>query len=247
MENVFDCFGIDSEIHGENSLVIRPGVDMQSGFSGVPDDGMTITYDRATALSHEDIQFLTWEHPLVISAMDIVTSSELGNTAVSAIKHRALTPGTIFMECMYVLESAASNVLQSGRYLPPTIIRVLVDKQGKDYADKLSHAAIGQLQITVDKNTANQVVRSQTAILRNMVRSSETLAQQRAPSILESAHAQTRETLSREIDRLKALAQVNPNVRDEEIAYFEQQWALLSEALETASPRLDAVRVIVAT
>jgi ATP-dependent helicase HepA len=138
-------------------------------------------------------------------------------------------------------------VLSSGRYLPPTTIRVLVDKQGKDYAEKLSHAVIGQLQITVDKNTANQVVRSQTPILRDMVQASEAVAQEKAPAILATAHAQTKESLSREIDRLKALQQVNPNVREEEIQYFEQLWALLSEALETASPRLDAVRVIVAT
>jgi len=38
---------------------------------------------------------------------------------------------------------------------------------------------------------------------------------------------------------------VNPNVRDEEIRYFEEQWMALSLALESASPRLDALRVIV--
>jgi ATP-dependent helicase HepA len=247
MDSVFDCFGIDSEVHSEHSLIIQPGVNMQSGFSGVPDDGLTITYDRDTALIHEDMQFLTWDHPLVTAAMDMVTSSELGNTAVSAIKHRALTPGTLFMECLYVLESAASNVLQSSRYLPPTTIRVLVDKHGNDYADKLPHAVISQLQIKVDKNTANQVVHNQAMFLRNMVQASESLAQAKAPGILATAHVQTRESLSREIDRLKALQQVNPNVRDEEIEHFEQQWALLNEALATASPRLDAVRVIVVT
>lgn len=50
-----------------------------------------------------------------------------------------------------------------------------------------------------------------------------------------------------EIERLKALRQVNPNVRDEEIQFFEQQLQQLTGALKSSNLRLDAVRVIVAT
>ncbi len=50
-----------------------------------------------------------------------------------------------------------------------------------------------------------------------------------------------------EIERLKALQQVNPNVRDEEIQFFKQQLQQLIDALKSSNLRLDAVRVIVAT
>ena len=46
---------------------------------------------------------------------------------------------------------------------------------------------------------------------------------------------------------LRALQKINPNVRDEEIVFFEQQLATLSRVLESAALRLDALRVIVAT
>jgi len=46
---------------------------------------------------------------------------------------------------------------------------------------------------------------------------------------------------------LKALKKVNPNVRDEEITFFETQWQMLEQVLDSAAPRLDALRVIVAT
>ncbi len=45
----------------------------------------------------------------------------------------------------------------------------------------------------------------------------------------------------------KALSLVNPNVRAEEIQFFEQQLEMLTEVLDSASLRLDALRVIVAT
>jgi len=53
--------------------------------------------------------------------------------------------------------------------------------------------------------------------------------------------------LTREIDRLRALRQVNPNVRDEEIEYLERQQELITGILESATLRLDAVRVIIST
>jgi len=49
------------------------------------------------------------------------------------------------------------------------------------------------------------------------------------------------------VDRLKALRRVNPNVREEEIAFFEVQQKALVKAIDNAVPRLDALRVIVTT
>jgi ATP-dependent helicase HepA len=53
--------------------------------------------------------------------------------------------------------------------------------------------------------------------------------------------------LTREIERLKALSKVNHNVRKEEIDYFEEQLQILDKALDAASLRLDALRVIITT
>jgi ATP-dependent helicase HepA len=53
--------------------------------------------------------------------------------------------------------------------------------------------------------------------------------------------------LTREINRLEALQQVDPNARDEEVAYFQQQLQALSQLIDATRLRLDALRVIVAT
>src|SRR5690606_30708072 len=95
MEQVFDSFGIDYEKHSETSLVLHPSDHMRiEEFPGLPEDGMTVTYDRQQALSREDIQFLTWEHPLVRGAQDLISLSEFGNTAFCTLKLPPLKPGT---------------------------------------------------------------------------------------------------------------------------------------------------------
>jgi ATP-dependent helicase HepA len=53
--------------------------------------------------------------------------------------------------------------------------------------------------------------------------------------------------LGKEINRLKALRGVNPNVRDEEIYYFQRQWAELNQVLDSATFHIDALRLLIST
>ncbi|HHH47571.1 MAG TPA: RNA polymerase-associated protein RapA, partial [Gammaproteobacteria bacterium] len=246
LDAIFDCFGVDTEIHGTCSYVLHPGEHMQAPLPGLSDEGMTVTYDRDTALAFENMQYLTWEHPLTRTAMDMVLSSELGSTALTAVKYRGVNSGTLLMECLFILESASSERLNSARYLPPTCIRVLIDQSGRRHDDALPHAAINRARQNVERETAAQVIRSQLDVLKTMAKTAEAQAAGEAPTILREALGKTRDTLQGEIQRLEALQRVNPNVRDEEIRYFEEQWTALSQALESASLRLDALRVIVA-
>jgi ATP-dependent helicase HepA len=245
MERIFDCFGVDSELHSENCLIIRPTDHMVNRFPGLADDGMTITYDRDTALSFEDAHYLSWEHSMVRDAMDMVVTNELGNTALTAIKYRGAQPGSVLLECLFVLEVAAVEALQSQRYLPPTTIRVVMDERGNDHNNKLAHDAINMAGAHVDTSTAIQVVRAKQKVLKALLESCEQCAQQQAPAIFKAAHAQAEDILLREINRLKALQQVNPNVRDAEITFFEQQLQALTQLIDATRLRMDALRVIV--
>jgi len=247
LESIFDCFDIESEPGHENSLVIRPGNHMQGNFPGLAEDGMTITYSRDTALSFEDMHFMTWEHPFTQGAIDMVLNNEQGNTALTAIKTSKFEPGTLLLECFYLLEASNTEDLQTSRYLPPTTIRILIDESGSNQTNTLTHEAINSASIHVNSETAKKVVRAQTDQLRTLSSKSEQIANQVAPEVLTKAHQQTRQSLEKEISRLKALKQVNPNVRAEEIEYFEQQWKMLDSMLDSTNLRLDAIRVVVTT
>lgn len=245
LDAAFDCLGIDTEPHSDLSVIIRPADHMaSSGLADLPAEGLTITADRATALANEDMQFITWEHPLVTGIMDTILSNEQGNSAITALKVAGGKPGTLLLECIYLLESSANTALQSSRYLPPTTLRVLIDAQGNDHAERLTHAAMAQIREAVQPLVAKKIVRHYAAQLRGMLAAAEQLAQQRSTTLLAEAHAHAAQLLQGEINRLKALKRVNPNVRDAEIRFLETQWEALRLALDTACVRLDAQRVV---
>ncbi|GMR06178.1 MAG: RNA polymerase-associated protein RapA [Gammaproteobacteria bacterium] len=245
MSRVFDSLSIDSEIHSENCLIIHPTDEMVNQLPGLPDDGMTITFNRQTALSFEDAQYLTWEHPLVRTAMEMITSSEMGNTAMTAISKTHIISGSTLLECIYSLEVPPISVLQTDRYLPPTSIRVLIDERGKDHQQDLTHSFIEEHRVHVPGKMANKIIRAKGQELRHLFTLCENIAERQTPDILRQAHQQSGEILMREINRLKALKQINPNIRNEEIEFFEQQLAALNEVLDAASLRLDSLRVLI--
>jgi ATP-dependent helicase HepA len=246
LPEVFDCYGVDFEDHSQSCYIIRPSDHMQTeSFPGLLPDGMTITFDRETALTFEDAHYITWEHPLVTGAIDLITSSEYGNTAVTAMKSDRFNAGTLLVECIYMIESASTTKLQSSRYFPPTAIRLLLDKTGKIHSDIVSHESINQSKIAVDKETASRVVRDQMNELKDMLENSEKLANEISLNVVKTAHKNGQSILDREISRLKALSKVNPNVREEELEYFEDHFRALDKIINSARPRLDALRVIV--
>ena len=248
LEQLCDCFDIDMEPHSTGSYILRPGEHMHTGsFPGLRDEGMTITCERDIALANEDQEFINWEHPLLTGAIDMVLSNETGNSAMSTIRHTAVKPGTLLLECLYRLDSVSSEVLQTSRYLPTGVIRVVTDQHGNDLGDTLSHELINSLRETIKSDTAVRVIRGYTDLLRNMVNTSEAFANTQTPAILAAARKQALQMLGREIERLAALAQVNPNVRAEEIGFLELQQEAVMSALDSATLRLDALRVLVAT
>lgn len=247
METVFDCFGVDMEEHGASSFIIRPGEQMHSPFPGLPDDGLTITYSREMALANEDMHYLTWEHPLVLNGMDMVLSGEHGNAAVCTLADKEMAPGSVLLESIFVLETAAVTGLQVNRYLPPATIRILLDEHGAAHQERLSFAAINRAHSPVPLEIARQVIQMREASIRQLITMSEALAAQQRPALIKSAHQRAAQLLNQEIKRLTALQKINSNVRLEEIAFFADQHRELDHLLDAATLRLDAVRVIVAT
>ena len=247
LEQLVDCYDLDLEPHSSGSHILRPGEHMHSHFPGLPDEGITFTCDRAIALANEDRDFLSWEHPLITAAMEMVLVNETGNTAMTAIKYKGVSAGTLLLECLFTLDTVASDVLQTSRYLPPTTIRIVADQYGKDHSETLTHAQIMTTRQTIAAEIAIKIIRTYSQQLRELLETCEDFANRQAPAIIAAAHDQSIQVLTKEVDRLKALAQVNPNVRSEEIEFMELQREALTAALDAATLRLDALRVVVAT
>ncbi|MBI1422729.1 MAG: RNA polymerase-associated protein RapA [Gammaproteobacteria bacterium] len=245
LDAVFDNFGIESEIHSSTSLVIHPSEHLRASLPGLGEDGMTITYHRGTALANEDMQYLTWEHPMTLAAMDIVSSSEMGNTSLVSIKHKSLVPGTLLLECCYALESASTKQLNTARFLPMAEIRILIDQQGRRLESHLSEAWLAQAQQEIKRDIAMQVVKSQLSLLKSMLSATDKLVTAAVPELMTQASQNAGQEYQQEIDRLLALQKVNRNIRDAEIEHLRHERQSVLHQLGATVAQLDSLRVIV--
>ncbi|MGD8177298.1 RNA polymerase-associated protein RapA [Marinimicrobium sp. ARAG 43.8] len=245
LERVLNAFGVDQEEHSEKAWVIHPSEHMRvPHFPGLIEDGMTITFDRNLALSREDIHYLSWEHPLVHGAQEMIAHSEFGNTALATIKLPPLKPGTLLVEALFVLHCPAPTELQLDRYLPESVLRVLIDPKGKDLSQVLSVEKLDELLQKVPRPSAQDLVRHARPQLSAMMDQAEALVGPRQQALVDDALAAASRTLSAEKERLEALAEVNPNVRRHEIEALGEQRDQAESYLRRAQLRLDAVRVI---
>ncbi|MGI4838449.1 MAG: RNA polymerase-associated protein RapA [Janthinobacterium lividum] len=247
METLFDAFGIDSEDHSENALILKPSEKMlDASFPLGDDEGVTITYDRHQALSREDMQFITWEHPMVQGGMDLVLAGSMGNTAVALIKNKALKPGTVLLELLYVSEVVAPRSLQLGRYLPPAALRCLLDANGNDLAGRVSFETLNDQLESVPKASANKFIQAQRDQLTPRINAGEAkVAPRHAERVAEAQRRLAAET-DEELARLTALQAVNPTVRDSELQALRTQREQGLAMLDKAALRLEAIRVLVA-
>ncbi len=63
-------------------------------------------------------------------ASDLILSGDTGSSTISLLKNKALPVGTLLVELIYVVEAQAPKQLQLNRFLPPTPVRLLLDKNG---------------------------------------------------------------------------------------------------------------------
>ncbi|MGH8477552.1 MAG: RNA polymerase-associated protein RapA [Methylococcales bacterium] len=246
MDQVFDCFGVDSEIHGTDCLVLSPADHLAAPFPCLPDHGVTITFNRKTALANEDVQYITPDHPMVTRIMEQIRTSELGNSAFTALNFGVLSPGTLILESLYTIEALDSVSVRGSLYLVPTAVRVVIDENGREHGASLGHEIIRKEQRMVDPETAGKFINARQASIRALIQASEAKARVHAARIKQAAETAAIQKLTGEINRLQALRKINPNVREQEIEFFSKQLAELREIIDSAPLKLDALRVMIA-
>ena len=246
MENVFECYGVDTEFHSADCFIIRPSDHMRvSHFPGLSEDGMTVTVNRQIALAREELQFMTWEHPIVTAAMDLVLSSETGNAAVSVVKHNDLKAGQFLLECLFIVECSAPAELQIGRFLPHTPIRVLINQHQKDLTETINHQSLLETGKAFDKQQIVTFLNNQRLLITQLLAVAEQRAKADMQQLIDDAATAMLDSLTTEIKRLVRLKKVNPTIKTEEIELLKDMTMLAHENIQAAHLRLDAVRFVI--
>ncbi|KKO44930.1 ATP-dependent helicase [Arsukibacterium ikkense] len=245
MFQAWDLLGVNQEDRSDTSMVLTPAEHLRCAYPGLADEGVTVTFDRNTALAQEDIQFLSWDHPMVTGTLDILLNDNLGNTGVALLPNKALPVGSYFIELIYIVEVSAPAGLQIGRYLPSTPVRLLVDKTGKDLAAKVPFDHFNRQLKPVGRQTASKLVNALQTLIHPLLGNCETAALQQLAELRQAALHKMQHSLTQEQQRLTALRQVNPLIRAQEIDMLASQQQQLTDYIGKARLKLDALRVIV--
>lgn len=247
MMHVCDTYGVDQAEHSAHSYVLHPSNHMLTPhFPELPDDGVTVTFDRETALIHEDRLFMSWEHPMVTGAMDMVSEGEHGNVAISIIKNKSFATGTVLLEMLFVVQCIAPSHLQIDRFMPAQLIRLVMDKSNIDHSDKINFEQCKSLVPSIDIHTCQQIVAGHRENLRRIISHAEAQLSQNIPVLIDIAEKEIEEQLGEQISRLLSLQKTNPNVRDDEIKQLTDEKDQLSGYIQHPQLRLDALRLIIA-
>ena len=245
---LFDVIGVQQEDQSEHCLVLRPTDHMlTSDFPGLNEEGATVTFNRRTALSRDDVQYLTWEHPMITGGMEMILSSDTGTTSVALLKNNSLPPATTFLELIYIVEALNTDNAQLNRFLPTTPIRLLLDKNAKDLGQNVTFDSFNRQLSPVNRHISRKICTTSQPLIHQLIKDSLPTAQSLMQEIIDQAKQEMQHTLQQDRDRLQALQAVNPNIREDEIQYIRDQQAEFEKILNQTQLKLDAVRFIVST
>lgn len=238
---LLEQFGVHHEPIGSTIWLLDPEYLTLDAFEEFKNGPRQATLDRATALGRDDLLYLRADHPLLLGAQDLLLSSESGNAAF--LIEDALPARTVLLEAVFVLECVAERRLHAARFLPPTPLRVVVDTRMQlrpDYAPSeraLQRAADRPIDVLKYRKIL-------ATLLPPMLKRAAQDAAEQARLAIDEAGAAAESLLGREIERLDALAKVNPAVHPDEVAALRAELDALRIALPAARPRLDALRVV---
>ena len=242
----WDRFGVNNEVLDENRWFIRASEHMRiPGLPGLPEDGITVTFDRVTALNFEDVDFLSWDHPMVQAALELLSTDDFGSTCVAQMKNTAIPAGSWFLELDFTNTVTAPAKTAAQEFCPQGNLRLLLDSQGRELSDKVSRELLDQQASFLDKKTARQILKQLRGPAQDLIHGAQDQARSWQERLVKAQQEKISETLQRELKRLEALKDVNPSVRESEIEALKERQATLLAATEQPQLSLTAIRILV--
>lgn len=237
---LLDHLGMHVEEMTQRTWFIRPDNLITDALPSLPAEGLTITFDRERALSRDHESFLTWDHPLVCGALDVLLGSHTGNAGFAFWK--ASGAEGLILQTTFIAECIAPPALHASRFMPALPIRVAVDHQGRDLTTDPAFVRAKLTSGDPTRTVENEAVRHK--LLPTMLAKAQQLAEGQLQQFKVRGIKAMQKQLDDEITRLEDLQARNPHIRPEEIAALRDQRQSLSAVIESTTLRLDAVRLL---
>ena len=248
MEKVFDSFGVEYEYHSKYCLAIKPGDQMLTNeFPLLSEDGNTICFDRNKAQQREEMNFMTWENPMVTNSMELIFSLDLGAVSIVTTNLKSIEVGTIIIECFFVIQCNAPKKIQINKFLNPKPIRILLASNNTELSKVLSHEQLNKLCKSMKKSTRLPILKKIQSKVEDMINDAQNKANARLIPVVNEAKEKINYSMNNEIERLVELKKLNSMIRENEINYFCEVRDQAQEKLSKACAELQAIRVVINT
>lgn len=181
---------------------------------------------------------------MIDGGMEMLMSEGVGTSAVSLLKNKALPVGTVLLELVFLVQAQAPKRSGIQRFLPPTPIRVLLDGRGNDLSSQVDFDSFNRQLSPVNRHVANKLVTSVQKQVHDLIDAGTPVVEAQLATIRDLALQEMHQQLGAELERMQALKEVNPNIREEELVAQQTQIEELDQLIKHAQYQLDSLRVI---
>lgn len=242
LELFADAFGLELIDLGGDCITIAPGDHMLvPDMPYLPEDGFMATTHRDIALARDDVQFLSWEHPFVDQALELITSGPAGNASAGYIEDHDFRTGDCFIELQFVARCPAPKALAVERYLPPNAMHLMMTPAGEL---KVNDGELPAFVLPLKRGTARGLVEQKAESVQPLINKLEKMGNAQLSKMVERASNKAAEAFAARLERLSALSEQNPNIPPLLVAEVKRERDAVLDAIAQSQLALDSVRLV---
>jgi len=240
-ETLCTYFGVQIDPGPEQTVVLSKTEHFKEGFA-LEQDACTATFDRTQALAREDITFLTWDHPMIADATELLLSGESGSCCSGCIDE-AFCSDTV-LEFLFVATSAAASQYHAARFFPVTPMRLVLDSKGRNRTPQMSVDALNKA-LVVDAQPSHRDLARAKKQLPALYAQAKKIADKGLEIVSSRAQNAMLQWYEAQRARLQHLRKVSPQSVDRELAELQKAKEALSSAYAQPVVQLDALCILV--
>ncbi len=239
MQQICDVIGVAHIVNDAHSFILQPTDQLAHSLPSLPEDGLSVTYRRDVATAREELSFISWDHPFVHEAMDIITSEVNGKASLGFMNNSALPAGAFFVECLYILQANADAQQHANPYLTETPLLIQIDNQGNPLHNV-------QVELSnVNRKMGHKLVQALENPLKIVLAKAQLAAEEQVLPLKQHALDHVQAQLGAETERLIHLQAVNPGISQTEIENMQATLTHSLALINDAILYLDAIRVVI--
>lgn len=205
---------------------------------------LTGTFDRTVAMSHDEISFLSFEHPLAQGVLDLATASGKGLTA--CVIWDDAGSKDLIMQYNFVIEPSVPAAWGLSDIAGPEVVRVLIDANGNDCSDRIFKMDAGKMR----NANVPQKVPVVTEKLRYFASTGHALAKRIAMQKMErfagESAAKVEERAEQEYQRMNHLLSLRGKAQNSPLLdALRKNVGIYRKAALNPQIRLDSIRLLV--